>query len=102
MEITIDIDKITQEMDTLKNDKARLSFELKEIEKEIEKRELQLIALLSQADVKEMEYGIYHFGLKEYKRTAFDQKAFKEAEPEMFAKYYVPKVSERFEFKING
>jgi predicted nucleic acid-binding Zn-ribbon protein len=101
MQVTIDLEKITSEMDALKDDKARLSFELKNVEKEIEKRELQLIALLSQADVKSMDYGVYSFGLVEKKRTAFDQSLFKEEQPEMFAKYYLPKVSEKFEFKVN-
>lgn len=100
--IEIDLDKITSEMDALKDDKARLSFELKNVEKEIEKRELQLIALLGQMDVKEMDFGIYSFGFKEYSRTSFDQKAFKEAEPELFNKYYLPKTTERFEFKVRG
>ena len=99
--VEIDLDLITKEMDTLKDNKARLSFELKQVEKEIEKRELQLVALLKQMDVKQMDYGVYSFGLKEVKRTAFDQRAFKEAEPEMFNKYYLEKVNEKFEFKIN-
>ena len=102
MQVAIDLGEITADMDALKQEKARLSFELKNIEKEIEKRELRLIALLEKADVKNMDYGIYTFGFKEYSRTAFDQKAFKEEEPELFQKYYVPKVTERFEFKINS
>ena len=101
MELTINLDQITAEMDELKDHKARLSFELREVEKEIEKRELQLIALLGQMDVKTMDFGIYSFGFKEYSRTAFDQQAFKKAHPAMFEKYYIPKVTERFEFKIN-
>ena len=96
MKVSIDLDLIT-----LKDDRARLKFELNNIEKEIEKRELQLISLLSQADVKSMDYGVYSFGLKESTRTAFDQRLFKEEQPEMFAKYYVSKVTEKFEFKIN-
>lgn len=101
MKVSIDLDVITSEMDTLKDERARLKFELNNVEKEIEKRELQLIALLSQADVKSMDYGVYSFGLKETTRTAFDQKLFKEEQPELFNKYYLPKVSEKFEFKIN-
>ena len=69
--IVIDLDLITKELDTLKSDKAKLKFELSNIEKEIEKRELQLVALLSQTGVKSMDYGIYSFGLVEKKRTAF-------------------------------
>lgn len=99
--VEIDLDLITKEMDTLKDDKARLTFELKQIEKEIEKREMQLCALLGQMDVKTMDYGVYSFGLKEYKRTALDQKLLKEKYPEQYNDCYVEKVSERFEFKIN-
>jgi hypothetical protein len=99
--VTIDLDVITSEMDTLKDERARLKFELNNIEKEIEKRELQLIALLSKADVKSMDYGVYSFGLVEKSRTAFDQALFKEENPKLFEKYYLTKVNERFEFKIN-
>jgi len=99
--ITIDLEQITQEMDALKDQKARLSFELKEVEKEIEKRELQLIALLSQQGVNEMQYGVYSFGLKTTKRTAFDQKLFSADNPDLYEKYKLTKESEKFEFKIN-
>lgn len=101
MEIKIDLDLITSEMDALKDDKARLKFELNNVEKEIEKRELQLIALLSQAGVKSMDYGVYSFGMKETSRRAFDQSLFKAEQPEMFEKYYLTKTKENFDFKIN-
>ena len=101
MKVELDLDLITSEMDELKDNRARLKFELNNIEKEIEKRELQLVALLSQAGVKNMDYGVYSFGFKETKRTAFDQGLFKEENPELFDKYYITKVNEKFEFKIN-
>lgn len=99
--ITIDLDAITAEMDTLKDEKARLSFELKNVEKEIEKRELQLVTALQQADVRTMDYGVYSFGWKITTRKAFDQKLFKEKQPDLFNQYYIEKESEKFEFKIN-
>ena len=99
--ITIDLDAITADMDLLKDEKARLTFELKNIEKEIEKRELQLVTALQQADVKTMDYGVYSFGWKTTKRKAFDQKLFKEKQPDLFNQYYIEKESEKFEFKIN-
>jgi hypothetical protein len=99
--ITIDLDLITSEMDTLKDEKARLSFELKNVEKEIKKRELQLVTALQQADVKTMDYGVYSFGWKTTKRKAFDQKLFKEKQPDLFNQYYIEKETEKFEFKIN-
>lgn len=100
-EISIDLERLTSELDTLKADKARLSFELKQTDDEIEKRELQLQALLTKMDVKQMDYGVYSFGFVEKQRTAFDQSLFKEEQPEMFNRYYVTKTREKFEFKIN-
>lgn len=100
--IEIDLGKITSELDQIKQDIARYKFEINNLDKEKEKREMQLAALLGQMDVKSMDYGSYTFGFKEYKRTAFDQKKFKSENPEMFEKYYIPKVTERFEFKLRG
>lgn len=99
--ITIDLDLITSEMDTLKDEKARLSFELKNVEKEIKKRELQLVTALQQADVKTMDYGVYSFGWETTQRKVFDQKLFKEKQPDLFNQYYIKKETEKFEFKIN-
>ena len=99
--ITIDLDTITRELDSLKDDKARLKFELNNREKEIEKREMQLSALLGQMDVKQMDYGVYSFGMKEVTRTALDQKLLKEKYSEQYNACYVQKISEKFEFKIN-
>lgn len=97
----IDLNLITSEMDALKDQQAHLKFNLKETEKEIEKRELQLTNLLSQMDVNEMQHGIYSFGWKTTKRKAFDQKLFGEENPDLLEKYKLEKVSEKFEFKIN-
>ncbi len=102
MKVSIDLEKITSELDQIKQDIARYKFELNNLEKEKTKRETQLIALLGQMDVKSMDYSGYTFGFKEYKRTAFDQQKFKSENPEMFEKYYIPKVTERFEFKLRG
>lgn len=98
--ITIDLDAITADMDLLKDEKARLSFDLKNVEKEIAKRELQLVTALQQADVKTMDYGVYSFGWETTKRKAFDQKLFKEKQPDLFNQYLIEKESEKFEFKI--
>ena len=100
--IEIDLDVITDTMDNLKKEKARLEFDLKEVNKEIEKYELQLIALLGQMKVKEMNYKSYSFGLKEVSRTAIDQKYLKEHYSDIAEKCTFTKTSERFEFKIGG
>lgn len=101
MEIKIDLEAITSEMDALKDQRAKLKFELNNVEKEIEKRELQLVALLGQMNVKSMDYGVYSFGLKEIKKNMLDQKLLKEKYPKQYEECYLEKVTEKFEFKIN-
>lgn len=99
--IEIDLDAITQRMDELKDAKARYTFELKQVEKEIEKEELKLIALLDQAKVDSMDYGCYSFGWVTATRQAFDQQLFKEQNPDLFQQYYLKKENRNFKFKIN-
>lgn len=98
--VEIDLDVITNSLDELKDKRARLSFELKQTEKDIEKYESALGLFLKQQKLDNLVYGRYEFGFKEYTRTAFDQQAFKQGHEELFNKYKLPKVTERFEFKV--
>lgn len=98
----INLDEITLRMDELKDTRARLKFELNNIEKEIEKNELKLIALLEQKNINEMVYGVYSFGLKTQERTTFDQSLFKNDHPDLFDEYRLTKQTEKFEFKVIG
>lgn len=98
----INLDEITLRMDELKDARARLKFELNNVEKEIEKNELKLIALLEQKNINEMVYGVYSFRLKTAERTAFDQSLFKNDHPDLFDKYRITKQTEKFEFKVIG
>ena len=100
--IEIDLDLITQKVDELKDTKSRLQFELNGVNKELEKYELQLVALLGQMNVKSMDYKMYHFGLVEKSRTAIDQKYLKEHYSEIAEKCTFTKTNEVFEFKIGG
>ena len=99
--IEIDLDSITARRDELMDLKARYSFELKQVEKEMEKLDLQLIALLDQTGTESMDYGTYTFGWKTTNRTAFDQKLFGQDYPELLAKYKIAKENRVFDFKIN-
>lgn len=101
MKVNINLDVITSEMDELKDQKARYEFELKKIKEEIEKRELQLVALLNQMGVNEMQHGVYSFGLKIKQRTTLDQRYLKEHYKDIAEKCTFTKESESFEFKIN-
>ena len=97
----IEIDSITQRYDELKDLIARCKFEINQAEKEKEKLELQLVALLNQSGVKEMNYKCYNFGMKITQHTALDQKYLKEHYADVAEKCTFTKEKESFEFKIN-
>ena len=99
--IEIDLDAITKRRDELTDLKARYSFELKQVEKEIETLDLQLIALLNQMGTDEMTYKTFTFGWKTTQRTAFDQKLFGEQYPDLLSQFKVTKENRVFNFKIN-
>ena len=48
-----------------------------------------------------MQYGVYTFGLKTSKRTAFDSKLFQEKNPEIYEQFKTTKEYEIFSFKVN-
>lgn len=99
--VEIDLKELTKQMDDLKDLEARLKFDLKNTEKEIEKIELQLQALLNQADVESMDFGIYSFGWVTKTRKAFSQKAFGQVYPDLLEKFKIETENKSFEFKIN-
>ena len=101
MKIDIDLDKILGEADQLKQEIAELKFILKQKLADIEKKELQLQAFLSQADIERHECGVYEFGYKDISRRAFDQKLFEEKHPTLFKDFKIEKTSKKFEIKIN-
>lgn len=102
MIVELNLEEITENMYQLKDTEARLKFELKNIEKEIEKNEIKLVALLEKQNVNDMQFGVYSFGWKTSKRKAFDQKLFSSKHPELFEEFKIEKESQKFEFKING
>jgi len=99
--IEIDLEAITKRRDELLDLKARYTFELKQVEKEAEQLDLQLIALLNQAGVDEMQFGTYKFGWVVKNRTALDQKYLKEHYADIAAQCTFTKENKSFEFKIN-
>lgn len=88
--VEIDLDLLTNSMNELKKEKARLDFDLKEVKAEMEKIELQLVALLSQHGLNQMNYKCYSFGIKELKENFAD----------IAEKCTFTKKSEKFEFKV--
>lgn len=100
--IEIDLDAITKRRDELMDLKARYNFELKQVEKEMETLDLQLIALLEQTGTDEMQYGNYSFGWKTTTRTALDQKYLKEHFADIAQKCTFTKENRTFNFKLGG
>lgn len=100
--IEIDLDAITQEMDALKDQKARLEFELKNTKQRIEVLELQLAALLNQQGVNEFNYGVYRFGFETKTRTAIDQSYLKEHYADIAAACTFTKEKQDFYFKVGA
>lgn len=99
--IEIDLDAITKRRDELMDLDARYKFELKQVAKEMEQLDLQLIALLNQTGTEEMQYGTYKFGWVVKSRTALDQKYLKEHYADIAQKCTFTKESKNFDFKIN-
>lgn len=98
----IDLDVITEKLDEEKKKRAELKFYLNSCEKEIEKLELQLIAVLSSNKVNEMVYKGYSFGWKDKTRKAFDQKLFQEEHQDLYEQYKTEKTTQVFEFKVGA
>ena len=99
--ITIDLDLITTQLDELYDQQARLKFELKNVEKEIDKREFKLKALLDDLQVNEMMHNSYSFGWTEKTINRLNQSMLKEKYPQQYEECYLPSVSKVFKFNIN-
>ena len=96
-----DLKQITETMDCLKDQKARLEFELKQVEKEIGRVELILQNHLATLNVDEMTFGPYTFGWKVTSSKRFNQKLFGEAHPDLLEQFKTVSESKKFDFKIN-
>ena len=97
--VDVDLKKITDEYDELRQQEAEYKFYLKKIDERKERLELMMMAVLNQADVKDMNFNGFNFGMKESKRKALDQQLLKERYPEQYQDCYVEKVKENFYFK---
>lgn len=98
--IEIDLDALTARRDELADLKARYSFELKQVEKEIETLDLKLIALLDQTGTDSMSHGSYSWGWKTTQRTALDQKYLKDNYADIAAACTFTKENKQFQFKV--
>lgn len=97
---TIDLEKTTQAMDALKQEEARLKFELKNVQDEMEKQQLILETALRYAKVDSMTYGIYSFGWKNITSRRFNQKKFSEDHPDLLEQYKTEITNSKFDFKV--
>ena len=99
--MNIDLDQLTSEMDDLKDQEARLKFELKNVQEQISKVEIKLQAILDRSGASTMDFGVYSFGWKVFACKRFDQSKFGKEHPQLLEKYKTETTTKRFEFKIN-
>ena len=97
----VNLEELTLKMDELKDLEARLKFDLKNTQEQIEKVELQLQNVIEKAGVNNMDYGVYTFGWEVKKRKAFSQKAFEQVYPDLLEKFKLETETKKFVFKIN-
>ena len=97
----VNLEELTLKMDELKDLEARLKFDLKNTQEQIEKVELQLQNVIEKAGVNNMDYGVYTFGWEVKKRKAFSQKAFGQVYPDLLEKFKLETETKSFVFKIN-
>lgn len=97
----VNLEELTLKMDELKDLEARLKFDLKNTQEQIEKIELQLQNVIEKAGVNNMDYGVYTFGWEIKKRKAFSQKAFGQVYPDLLEKFKLETETKSFVFKIN-
>lgn len=96
-----DLKQLTEAMACLKDQKARLEFELKQVENELERVSIILQNYLAKLDVEEMIFGPYNFGWKTTTSRRFNQKLFGETHPDLLEQFKTESVSKKFDFKIN-
>lgn len=87
-------------MDVLKQEKARLEFELKNIDSQIDRQRLFLENVLSNLGIDNMQFKGFTFGWKTIKSNRFNQKLFAEDYPQLLEQYKKEVVNSRFEFKV--
>lgn len=96
----IDLEVLTNQLDELKDQEAKLKFDLNQTQKKIEQIELQLQAVLTANEVDSMQYGTYYFGWKTSQRNSFNQKLFSAEHPDLYELFKTKSEIKKFVFKV--
>ena len=100
IEMDINLQEITAVCEELKDTQARLKFELKQTEDQLDKYYSILENLLERSNVDSMSYGPYIWKYKTTVRRTFNQSLFKESHPDLYEEFKMPSESKKLEFKI--
>lgn len=85
-----------------KKEAAKVEFDLKQLNQEIDESELILKRHLEEKKADVLENGIYSYGWKVTVSNRFNQKLFGEAHPDLLEKFKMPTESRKFQILING
>ena len=97
--VDVDLKKITDEYDELRQQEAEYKFLLRKVTDRKERLELMMLAVLNQADVKDMSFNGFNFGMKTVTRKALNQQLLKEKYYEQYKDCYEETSKEHFYFK---
>lgn len=97
-----ELNALCDEMIELKDAIAYHKFELKKLEEKEKIFQIKLDCYLKDNDINERILPHCYFGYVTSSRTAFDQSAFREAEPEMFGKYMKTTETTKLQFKLGA
>ena len=85
-------------MNELVDDELELKRQLKDVEKKKDEIQYQMEQLLLEKKQDVITVGYWSFGWDYKKRTAFDQKAFKEKHPDLYEEFKTEKEYKSFQF----
>lgn len=97
-----ELNTLCDEMIEVKDAIAYHKFELKKLEEKEGILSIKLDGYLHDLGVNEMILPTCYFGYVTNSRTAFDQGAFKEANPELFGKFMKTTETTKLQFKLGA
>ena len=97
-----ELNALCDEMIEIKDAIAYHKFELKKLQEKEEILNIKLDGYLHDLGVNEMILPTCYFGYVTNSRTAFDQSAFREENPDLFGKYMKTTESTKLQFKLGA
>ena len=99
---TQEIASLLEYINEKKKEAAKVEFDLKQLNQDIEEAQLLLKRHLEENKKDVMECGVYSYGWKITTSNRFNQKLFGEEHPDLLEKYKLPTETRKFQILING